>query len=112
MQKELENYNIIISIEDLSNIEKVFSYYKGGIVPLKVIKQKTKLSYEEIHKLMTILVTKGILKPKYVIACDKNASTGASRIFDSLTDIPIKVCDRCNENCIVLENISVEFEVL
>lgn len=112
LQEELENYNLNLTSDQMEILEELFDYFKGGTIPMKVIRKKTGLDYKQVHNLMTILVTKKMLKPKYKILCDKDSITGASRTYDSISEIPTKICDRCDELCVILENVSVEFEVI
>ncbi|KEI16920.1 hypothetical protein Z959_08820 [Clostridium novyi B str. ATCC 27606] len=81
------------------------------MIPSKVVKRELKVSYEEVHRLMTFLSTKEILKPKYKILCENNCLTGASKSYDDLDDIPINICDRCERECVLLEKVIIEFEV-
>lgn len=113
LQVILENYELNLTNNQIKEIIELFNFYKGGIIPMKVIKKRVRLQYKEIHKLMIHLVTKNILKPKYKIICENDVATAGGREYDSLLDIPpMKVCDRCSEECIILEKVSVEFEVI
>lgn len=107
----LENYKIRLNETQMTNLAVALDFHNGGIIPAKIIKRELNISYEETHKLMTFLSTKGILKPKYRVYCENDVITGASKIYNDPAEIPIDVCDRCEKECILIKNLLVEFEV-
>ncbi len=75
------------------------------------MKRELKISYEETHKLMIFLMTKGLLKTKYKIYCENDMITGMAKTYDDPAEIPISTCDRCDRGCSLIKNLVVEFEV-
>lgn len=109
LQKELESYNL--DFEKIKNLKEVLIFYRNGIVPSQVIKRELSISYEETHKLMILLMTKGLLKAKYKVFCENETTTGLSNTYDDPSEIPVSICDRCDKRCTMIKNLVVEFEV-
>ncbi|MBY6789188.1 hypothetical protein HYH43_07020 [Clostridium botulinum] len=111
LEKILESCKIKLNNEQIKKLRETLQHYSNGILPTRVLKRELSISFEDTHKLMTFLSTKRILIPKYKIYCDKDELTGASKVYDDPSDIPIKTCDRCEEGCILIERLVVEFKV-
>ncbi len=111
LPKILENCNITLNESQVETLAEALINFNGGILPSRVLKRELKISYEETHKLMIFLMTRGILKSKYKIYCENDMLTGVSKIYDDPAEIPVSICDRCNRGCSLIKNLVVEFEV-
>lgn len=111
LPKILENCSIVLNENQIKTLAEALIKFNEGILPARVLKRELKISYEETHKLMIFLMTKGFLKSKYKIYCENDMITGASKIYDDPAEIPVSTCDRCNRGCSLIKNLVVEFKV-
>ena len=108
----MEKCDIKLDDNQINRLFETLQFHEKGILPASVLKREVGISYDETHKLMIYLATVNILKPVYRIYCENDMETGAGKIYNKLSEIPIKTCDRCDKKCILLESIYVEFKVI
>ena len=111
LQKVLANYKVQLTEKQIKNLCETLEWYKGGIIPATVIRRELNISFEDTHKLMIYLMTKGILKSKYRIYCENDTISGVRKVYDDPAEIPMIICDRCDKGCSLIKNLVVEFEV-
>lgn len=111
LRKILENYSNPLTESQIKDLAEILEWNNGGILYATVVKRELNISYEETHRLMIYLMTKGILKTKYKIYCENDMITGSSKIYDDPAEVPISICDRCDKGCSLIRNLVVEFEV-
>ena len=108
----LNDCKIKLNKSQLNSLAEALSFYKGGIIPISVIRRELRLTNEEVADLMIYMETKGILKSKYKVYCPSKSEGVMETFYDDVRQIPKKYCDKCDENCMYLENIVVVFEVI
>lgn len=111
LQKELANYKVKLTEKQIKNLCETLEWHNGGIIPASIIKRELKISFEDTHKLMIYLMTKGFLKSKYRIYCENDMISGVNKSYNDPAEIPMIICDRCDKGCSLIKNLVVEFEV-
>lgn len=111
LQKILVNYDINFSEQQIKNLAETLKYYNKSILHPRVLKREMNLSYNQVNDLMIFLETQGILRSKFKTICTEEHSNKVEKIYNSIKEVPLTVCDRCEKECSMLTNVIVVFEV-
>ncbi|MDM0483644.1 hypothetical protein QTG92_09635 [Clostridium perfringens] len=101
-----------ISYNQIKTLLELLDYFNGGIIPISVVKRKLNLTNDEVEDLMIFLETKGILKSAFKVFCSDKFESTREEIYDDIRKIPKKHCDKCEKECMYLENVVVVFKVV
>lgn len=108
----LGNYKEKFNSEQLEGLAKILETYAGGIVPISVVRRELRIDIDKVQDLMVYLESQGILKSMYKVYCPSKSECVREELYDDIRKIPKKYCDKCDENCLYIENISVVFKVV
>ena len=113
IKNDLSGCEIKLDEVQIKILYNSMKFYKGGVLPNELIKNKLDISYVDTKKLLTYLSSKGYLKPKFKVKCEHEILGGKFEVYDNFLDIPLTVCDRCPKGCMIAnERIIVVFEVV
>ncbi|ALR90193.1 hypothetical protein [Clostridium butyricum] len=112
LEQLLKNHNLKLNNQQIQSLAEILDIYSGGIVPISVIRRELKLNINDTQELMIYLEDKGILKSMLKVCCPSKSESVREELYDDIRNIPKKYCDKCDENCMYIENISVVFKVI
>jgi hypothetical protein len=95
----------------LKILEVILKKYDKSILPIDLVKDKLRLNYEQTNTLLITLAKNNILQLNYKIWCDNSVTNSNQLIYTDFLDIPMEVCENCNKQCRVVNNIVVVYRV-
>ncbi|CAI3660815.1 hypothetical protein [Clostridium neonatale] len=112
LEQILKNHKLKLNNQQIQTLVEIFNIYSGGVVPISVVRRELKLNINDTQELMIYLESKGILKSMLKVCCPSKPESVREELYDDIRKIPKKYCDKCDENCMYVENISVVFKVV
>lgn len=112
LEKILEGFEYKFTDREKKEIYRILDYYKGGILPLGVLRRKLNVDTDLVEDLLVYFETKGIVKSVFKVICKDKTNDVREEIYDDIRKIPRKMCDKCPEECLYYENIAVAFKVV
>ena len=102
--------------EDTAKLDRFINllklYNSGEVILPRVFKIELKISIEEVYKVLTELVKLNILEINYKIACSHPSDHPIQETYRTIGDIPTESCNMCEEECILLKNVTIVFRVI
>lgn len=112
LKTKLNDCPITLNENQIYLLSKIIKLYCNDILPIDVIKDNLKLSYDEVNEVLLYLSRKGFLKMNYKVWCENCNCNSEKQVFENFYDIPIEVCDRCDKRCRKIDNIIIVYRLI